>query len=405
MSSTLAAPVRPGDNTETAAGDRLPSATPRSRWLIRQPARPIASDWPMTTCDRCEAARVVLAASSALPDSRVHGDKRRGIPLLLDWLAEHPGDTWQQRWIASGADDAGLHWASSPARWLQGQGRYSQSQLDLMTSSLLLTVGADLIRPSLSWLLTGGRKRKLAQNMIRSGDRDGFDRLQALCESDSAITPHAQGQTLFRAAVVIAAKGGLLADLTIGDVLEVLDTELALRGQTRGGSATFRMLRELGIFGQGVPTLREIRSSGQRTVEELIDRYPIACRPVRGLLVDYLKERQPAVNYVTLRGLSYQLARRFWLDLEHHHPGIDSLRLPREVASAWKHRLHPQQDQHDRRWGKGRTDRGAAQLPRHAGYGPGLLPRFGRVGPGGPQPLGDAERPSPHSTANITKIG
>ena len=32
-----------------------------------------------------------------------------------------------------------------------------------MTSSLLVLVGADIIRPSLGWLLTGGRKRKLAR--------------------------------------------------------------------------------------------------------------------------------------------------------------------------------------------------------------------------------------------------
>ncbi|MGH8997460.1 MAG: hypothetical protein ACRDYB_15775, partial [Acidimicrobiales bacterium] len=32
-------------------------------------------------------------------------------------------------------------------------------------------------------------------------------------------------------------------------------------------------------------------------------------------------------------------ARCFWSDLEAHHPGIDSLRLDAEVASAWKQRL------------------------------------------------------------------
>jgi hypothetical protein len=33
------------------------------------------------------------------------------------------------------------------------------------------------------------------------------------------------------------------------------------------------------------------------------------------------------------------LARCFWLDLEQYHPGISSLHLPRDVASAWKGRL------------------------------------------------------------------
>jgi hypothetical protein len=208
-----------------------------------------------------------------------------------------------------------------------------------MTSSLLVVVGADIVRPSLSWLLTGGKKRKLARNMIRSRDPEGFAKLRLLCGQDPAIRPHAHTHILFRTAVIIAAKGGKLADITIGDVLEILDAEDDVRSRASSGSATFRMLREMGIFGAGVPTLREIRSTGQRSVEELVDRYPIACRPIRDLLVDYLKERQPAIDYTTLVNQCYQLARCFWLDLEQHHPGITSLRLPRDVANAWKQRL------------------------------------------------------------------
>ena len=162
-----------------------------------------------------------------------------------------------------------------------------------MTSSLLVLVGADVIRPSLGWLLTGGKKRKLARNMIRSRDPEGFARLSRACDGDPGITPHAQSHVLFRVAVIIAAKGGTLAGITIGDVLEILDAEAALRGKQPSGPATFRVLRETGIFGDGIPTLREIRDTGQRTVEELVDRYPVACRPVRDLIVDYLRERQP----------------------------------------------------------------------------------------------------------------
>ena len=28
----------------------------------------------------------------------------RGLALLLDWLAAQPGETWQDRWLASSAD-------------------------------------------------------------------------------------------------------------------------------------------------------------------------------------------------------------------------------------------------------------------------------------------------------------
>ncbi|MFJ4982039.1 tyrosine-type recombinase/integrase [Streptomyces coeruleorubidus] len=80
------------------------------------------------------------------------------------------------------------------------------------------------------------------------------------------------------------------------------------------------------------------RATGQVSVEQLVDRYHLRCRPVRNLLVDYLKERQPGLDYATLDNISRFLARSFWADLEAHHPGIDSLRLPQDVATQWKQR-------------------------------------------------------------------
>lgn len=85
--------------------------------------------------------------------------------------------------------------------------------------------------------------------------------------------------------------------------------------------------------------MRALRSSGQRTPEQLIDRFALICRPIRDLLVDYLRERQPALDYTSLDALAYFLGKRFWADIEAHHPGIDSLRLPRHVADDWKRRL------------------------------------------------------------------
>ena len=33
--------------------------------------------------------------------------RRRGLRRVLGWLADQPGDTWQARWLASGADAMG----------------------------------------------------------------------------------------------------------------------------------------------------------------------------------------------------------------------------------------------------------------------------------------------------------
>jgi hypothetical protein len=57
------------------------------------------------------------------------------------------------------------------------------------------------------------------------------------------------------------------------------------------------------------------------------------------MFVDYLHERQPGLDYKTIRSLATKLILLFWKDLELHHPGIDSLNLDDAVARAWKQRL------------------------------------------------------------------
>lgn len=94
------------------------------------------------------------------------------------------------------------------------------------------------------------------------------------------------------------------------------------------------------MLGEDAPAAIEMFSGrGQPTCEQLIDRYQIACAPVRDVLVDYLRERQPSVDFSTLQRLAYLLGKLFWADLEAHHRGIDTLKLPRDVAAAWKQRV------------------------------------------------------------------
>lgn len=264
--------------------------------------------------------------------------RRRGLTLLLDWLEEHPGQTWQERWRSSGAEDARSSWAELPAAWLERRG-IARWRLETMTSAVAMLVGMDVLRPSLTWILTGDKKRKLAVNLYRWRDPEGFRQLNAACEQDPGIGPTVPEHIAFRCAMVTAAKGGVLSDIVGGGVLEILDAETALRGRAVQGPATLKMLRTIGVLASETPSLRELRSTGRLTVEALVDRYGIACTSIRDLLVDYLKERQPAIDYASLQWLSYALARCFWVDIEVHNPGIDTLALDGEVATAWKQRL------------------------------------------------------------------
>ncbi|MFE2447768.1 tyrosine-type recombinase/integrase, partial [Streptomyces sp. NPDC059426] len=68
-------------------------------------------------------------------------------------------------------------------------------------------------------------------------------------------------------------------------------------------------------------------------------RHRIRCRPVRDLLVDYLREREPSLDFASLEAISRTLAGLFWARIEALDPGIDTLRLPPTVARAWKEDL------------------------------------------------------------------
>ena len=307
----------------------------------RFPARVAAGDWHATRHGRGKVWDQLTRPPFVMEVASTQGTRARGLARLLDWLEDQPGRTWQERWLASGAEAAGAGWTQLPIRWLRDRGQRSQWLRAELASALGVAISADLIRPSLSWLVSGlAGKGALVRDLARTRDPEGFTRLRELCAREPGISKAAGDYALRRTSLIIAAKGGRTADITVGDVLELLDAEAgAHAAPTRDGAVFYRLLHQIANFGEQAPArLREFRTPGQLTPDELIDRYHLACGPVRDLLVDYLRERQPALDYKSLKDLSYYLGKQFWQDLEHHHPGIDSLHLPREVADAWKQR-------------------------------------------------------------------
>lgn len=273
-----------------------------------------------------------------------HIQRAVGVKLAVAWLADQDGDTWQQRWLASGADAAGAGWREVPAAWLVAHGEQSPWRRDRMIGAVPVMIAADVVRPSLRWLVGGGPARGgglFVRTMRALRDPEGLARLGIACATDPSVSEVARGQALFRAALIMAAKGGTLTDVTVGDVVELFDAQAQVQPSAATGRVLFyRLLHQMGILGaEAPPTLRALRTAGQRSPEELIDRYQLACRPVRDLLVDYLRERQPALDYNSLDSLANFLGKLFWSDLERHHPGIHSLRLSAEVAGGWKRRL------------------------------------------------------------------
>ena len=104
----------------------------------------------------------------------------RGVNLALDWLNDQPGDTWQQRWVASGAEAAAAAWKQACTPWLDERGVHVRQRLDLLSIGVIAMIGADLVRPSVRWLASPGVSTwALARNLQATRDRHGFARLQA----------------------------------------------------------------------------------------------------------------------------------------------------------------------------------------------------------------------------------
>jgi integrase len=336
--SGLQAPARPGP---VPADERLlPGGQGDLASLLdRFPPRPAQKTWAATRQPREQLLGRLLGPPFRMGNTQSQANRKAGATQLLAWLESLPGESWQERWAASGAEEA-ADWRALPARWIKGGHRARDDrgpEVSRLGTGMILLVTGDAIRPGLPFLLTF-TSRHLAAEMARTRDPEGFARLESLCETvpDSPVATRA----IRRITAIMAAKGGLVADITAGDCLEALHLMNGMFDRGSDKNAYFyQLMHAAGGFPDDAPaSMRTSVTCGQLTPGQMIDRYGIACRPVRDLLVDYLQERQPTVDYSTLRNLAQRLGSVFWRDLELHHPGIGSLHLAPDVAAEWKQR-------------------------------------------------------------------
>jgi Phage integrase family len=330
---------------EMAEPAARPSGDTGAQWAARFPPRQVLSSWPQTRATRAQMTTRLLAAPFALDNANSQQTRRQGLLTVVSWLQDQPGDSWHQRWRASGAENA-ADWRDLVASWAAGRRGAPSSTVQRpphLSSGLLVLVCGDVVRPDLAWLARfAPARRGLAEEMARTRDPVAFAQLTAKCDDAGLATQ--TGQTaMTRIALVIAAKGGSVADITVGDCLQLNEVADQVGAKLHGGVHNplfYQLLRDLGGFGDDAPAaLRVFSGTGQPTCAQLIDRYHISCRPVRDLLVDYLSERKLASDFSSLQHLAYMLGKLFWVDLEAHHPGIDTLKLSRDVAAAWKERV------------------------------------------------------------------
>ena len=103
----------------------------------------------------------------------------RGTRAVLDVLARYPGQTWEQRWLASGYDAA-------PRTWFEHDAlpHYDHWSPTLKAVNALLRVRA--LRPSYSWLLDSKQRVNLWRFLDYNGGPD-LERLRALPAYQDAV--------------------------------------------------------------------------------------------------------------------------------------------------------------------------------------------------------------------------
>jgi len=123
-----------------------------------------------------------------------------------------------RRW---GRRDRGLAASGRPV--LKDTGRIATANTSVggtLGMGVAQLTGGDVVRPGLRWLLTTTVPHNLAAEMARVRDPGGFATLAALTTTGSSGYDTSRAAVAWIAAVG-AAKGGTVADITVGDSLEL----------------------------------------------------------------------------------------------------------------------------------------------------------------------------------------
>lgn len=251
---------------------------------------------------------------------------------VLDWLLSFPGEGWQARWRASGAD-AGKRVVIDAV--LGEDQRAARRAGALRGVSSLIT--HHVVLPGYRFLRGYGATGMFKD--VQAQFPDG--RLAQLRSHGTAIgmTPKHVDDGLKLISSIILHTGCGLEEITTEDVFRIRAYARRTVGKgLEGTHAAWELLRGVGIIEAKDP-LKDTLRHGQRPTAELVDSYNVQNTEIRNVLVRYLEERRPAVDYGTFRSLVRELVGVFWADIEAHHPGIDTLRLPQDVIDGWKARL------------------------------------------------------------------
>ena len=259
-----------------------------------------------------------------------------GAVRILNWLATFDGQGWQERWVAAAGDD--FAWADQLVAADISDRRGPERSRDELLRGLRALLYLRAIRPG--YMFFNSYKPTMLYDRVREViEPEAFSRCYEAAQKAGASAGRLNDAmtTLVR---MVLHTGTTVDGLRAADFLEMRD-EYRRAGQPLpvGSVQAWDILRSVGVLSESRSFSAVLRRRGQPSTAELVDSYRVACRPVRDVLVRYLDQRRPPMDFSSFRSVVTVLVGLFWVDIEKHHPGIDTLHLPSEVAEAWKQRL------------------------------------------------------------------
>ena len=259
-----------------------------------------------------------------------------GAARILNWLATFDGRGWQERWVAASGDE--FAWTEQLVAADVSDRRGPERSRDELLRGFRALLYLRAIRPGYMFF-TSYKPTMLYDRVREVIDPAGFNRCYDAAQK-AGVSAGRLNDAMITLARMLLHTGTMIDGLRETDFLEMRDA-YRLAGQHLPGGAVqaWDILRSVGVLNESRSFSAVLRRRGQLGTAELVDSYHVACRPVRDVLVRYLDQRRPPMDFSSFRSLVTVLVGLFWVDIEKHYPGIDTLHLPSEVAEAWKQRL------------------------------------------------------------------
>ena len=314
--------------------DLLTAPLPSGPAVQAKPVAPITD----SSRDARPAAEILIEVAAFW-----EGTTRRviAVRILLAALERFDGATWQQRWDEAERLRPTDRWAvrlGDPFADLT-----VDQQRSLPPTALSALVALDVLRPSYRDLYT----ERIDYAVIRRHRGSLLDEhadVLRLSQVPSATV--AAGLRLLSR--VLAHTGLPETQVTTAHLHEAAAAAPDQRA-ARGPAVAWELLRAIGALEANAPSYRQhIQSDRRQSVEEIVAFYDVQPAEVRDLFSRYLMQRATSLDYVSLKGLAYELLRNFWADIREHHPKQRNLHVGFADGRGWlaRFRAGPLVDKH-----------------------------------------------------------